>query len=490
MIEGDPSANTHRSSYPRLKVLYLLAVTVLVFVVPACDATRPMRWIVVPALVSLQVVLLLLAKVSALDIVRVASRLKWLFVFLIACYLFLPDPTGDAVIYYWTPLHFTSAIPVNLSGFETAGLMCLQILTVVMVSAVVRLTGSSADLVEGLRKFRLPHLLALSIDTTLALIGGVSRRGMGGGGSGGGGGGGRGRGGGGGGGRGRRAEAAIGGVPGGSLGDHPVEGNPSPVAAFKRMLRGDVGFFVQAIQRGMTRAQEQLAQADIHGLDQRLVHDVSVISGIALTMMTLKMLKVLPGLPFIPGWKTVFFYPLYILAAQLTYSRWGGTTAGAIMGVLGYLQGDGRYGALEILKHIMPGLVTDVAWPVVGRLPRSLILYCFLGLVTAIARTSTEFAVMWLIQVRWEAYAFPLMIVSTNLIAGTISGVLTYFVLPAFQRMQLVPSENAQPEAVAGAVMITEPLTHTSDSPVNGAPVVMASEPGVSQRDDHDFHST
>jgi hypothetical protein len=169
-----------------------------------------------------------------------------------------------------------------------------------------------------------------------------------------------------------------------------------------------------------------------------VIHDASIISGVALAMMSLKVLKVLPGLPFLPGWKTLFFYPLYILAAQLTFTRWGGTTAGCIMGVLGYMQGDGRYGVFEILKHAVPGLVIDLAWPLFRRLPRSVVAYCLLGFVAAVARTSTEFALMFLLQVRVEIYLFIVMTLTSNLVAGTLSGLVTYFVLPAFRRTEPV----------------------------------------------------
>lgn len=224
---------------------------------------------------------------------------------------------------------------------------------------------------------------------------------------------------------------------------NPQSSAPSQPSALRRLLRGDVGFFVESIEQSLARARERVAREG-GGLDERLLHDVSVISGIALAMMSLKMLKVLPGLPFMPGWKTLFFYPLYILAAQLTYSRWGGTTAGTIMGVLGYLQGDGRYGALEILKHLVPGLVIDLTWPVVRRLPRSAFVFCVLGFVAAIARTTTEFLTMLLLQARLEAYAFTLMTLVSNLVAGTLSGMVTFFVLPAFQRQEAnVPEQPA-----------------------------------------------
>jgi hypothetical protein len=239
----------------------------------------------------------------------------------------------------------------------------------------------------------------------------------------------------------------------------------SPVGALRRILRGDVGFFVESIERGLARAREQVGRGAGAGLDERLVHDVSVISGIALTMMSLKLLKVLPGLPFLPGWKTLFFYPLYILASHLTYSRWGGTTAGCIMGVLGYLQGDGRYGVFEILKHAVPGLVIDLVWPVLRRLPRSAILYALLGLIAAIARTTTEFAMMLLIQARLEAYLFVVLTLLSNLAAGTLSGLVTYFILPAFRSMEPSRRKGAPDSSTVVGVEEATVGGNTQESP-------------------------
>jgi hypothetical protein len=33
------------------------------------------------------------------------------------------------------------------------------------------------------------------------------------------------------------------------------------------------------------------------------------------------------------------------------------------MGLIGFLQGDGRFGVLEILKHVAPGFVIDIGEP-------------------------------------------------------------------------------------------------------------------------------
>src|SRR5262249_53333536 len=142
--------------------------------------------------------------------------------------------------------------------------------------------------------------------------------------------------------------------------------------------------------------------------------------------------KILPGIPFFSGFKTLLLFPLYILAADLTHSRWGGTVCGTVMGLVGFMQGDGRYGVMEILKHTVPGFVVDLTWPVLRRL-RSPFVLCALGLVLAIARTSTEFLTVLLLRPRDEVLLFPFFKLIPNVIAGTLSGGVTYFVLAAFR---------------------------------------------------------
>src|SRR5207302_9474274 len=107
-----------------------------------------------------------------------------------------------------------------------------------------------------------------------------------------------------------------------------------------------------------------------------LVHDIGIVTGIALCMASIKVVRLLPGLPFAPGHKALLLFPLYVLASRLTHSRWGGTAAGSIMGVIGFLQGDGRFGVLEIPKHVVPGLVFDLAQPPSRRLPARAPAHC------------------------------------------------------------------------------------------------------------------
>jgi Cobalt transport protein len=377
-----------------LKVLYLLAVTAVAFIVPTAAAIRPARWFVVSALLAIQILLLLACRIGVNEVVRPIWRLKWLFLFLIGCYFLLPPEhpeAGDTIVYWHVPLNGW-LVPLNFSGLERGVLMCLQILTLVLASTLVRLTGSGNDLAAGLRAFGLPNLFVYSLDHTLELLGGAQRSG-------------------------RRGDGRR------DRGFH---------STVKRLVRGEIGELAETINANIGRAGER---ARLHGdIGVHLAHDTGIVTGIALCMASVKVLKILPGLPFAPGHKVVLLFPLYVLASRLTYSRWGGTAAGSIMGVIAFLQGDGRFGVLDIFKHITPGLVIDIGEPLVRRLPSWAFGYCLLGFAAAVARISTDLLLVVLLGARAEVYLFPAAILVPNLVAGLLSGFVTTYVLRAFAR--------------------------------------------------------
>src|SRR5262249_10076904 len=92
-------------------------------------------------------------------------------------------------------------------------------------------------------------------------------------------------------------------------------------------------------------------------------------------------------------------------------------------------QGDGRFGVLEIFKHVAPGLVIDIGEPLVRRWPPWALGYCVLGFFAAIARTATEFVVVLLLGARAENYLFPAGKLVPNLTAGGLRGFVSVVVL-------------------------------------------------------------
>jgi hypothetical protein len=118
------------------------------------------------------------------------------------------------------------------------------------------------------------------------------------------------------------------------------------------------------------------------------------------------------------------------------------------MGVIAFLQGDGRFGVLEVFKHITPGLVIDIGEPLVRRLPNWAFGYCLLGFAAAVARISTDLLLVLLLGARAEVYLFPAAVLVPNLVAGLLSGLVTTYVLRAFARS----AEPKPPQADAQAM--------------------------------------
>ncbi len=380
-----------------VKVVYLLAVTTCVFALPSTAFFRPWRWHIVLGFAALQLLTLLVCRIDPATILRTVARLKWFFTFLLLCYALLPAEHGTRAVYELR-LPFTQfTIPINVGGLAIAGLMCLQIVTVVLTSAVVRLTSRGTDLADGLGRLGLPRLFVHAFDHTLGLVAGLPKRGQG---------------------QGKRSARDAGSSPG-------------FLPTLRKLLRGDVGFLVQSVRDSLDRASRELVLQTGGKLEGRLAHDVALVSGVALVMASLKMLKFLPGIPFAPGIKGILLLPLYVLASRGTWSRWGGTAAGSIMGVMAFLQGDGRYGVLDVLQHVGPGLVIDLAMPLVRRLPQTAVTYCALGFVATITRTTTEWAVVLLLGTRAEVYLYPVVGMIPMLIAGTLSGFVTVYLLKA-----------------------------------------------------------
>ena len=367
---------------PRLRVLYLAAVAVGVFFVK--DAR------IAVGLAGAHVAAWLALGLGARALARQVLKLWGFTAFICVSYAITSeDPGVDRWIHVWK-------VPVNLGGLAVGGLMIVRVVTVILASRIAR-AGDERSIALGLRKLRVPDIVAHSIDAVLALLGG-------------GGGGGRG------GGRGRHRSEAQGGF----------------LAGLRRIAKGDVAPIVDRMERQIERADGFLYEE--HG--ENVSRDAGVIVGLSLTMLGIKALKVLPSIPFAPGHKLVLLTPLYVVAAIKTKTRFGATLTGLVMGSVAFLLGDGRYGIFEILKHIVPGIVCDLLVPLVtarGRRPGAFV-WSLLGGLMGVGRFATIFVVTLTVQPPKVAFAFliPGLVVHTTfgVLSGLVSAPLIRAVLP------------------------------------------------------------
>ena len=428
---------------PRMKILALIAVAVASFLIH--DARLLL------GLFALHLGAWFAFRLPSAMLIRTFRKLSFFILMILLAFAFFPAENiqGDVGRELVVP---GTSIGLSLTGLLLGVLMALRMLTVIIASQIVQMTAKPGEFVAGLRGLLLPEVAALTIDSTLHLLGPQSDRAAGGGGGMGGG---------------RHADRQAGGQGGGSA----AAPEPGFFSIFnvKRIKQGDFGFFIELIEQGLARSRAYLSSQHTK-VDPKILHDVSIISGLCLLMMTAKLLKVLPGIPFAPGYKITFLVPLYILAAELTHTRFAATITGTTVGVISFLFGDGRFGIFEIFKHITPGLVVDLLAPITRRWmskPSAIPFIC-LGALCALARATTMLAVVFFIEGNAVLFALVGFQGVSQVFFGALSGFVTFYLVKSLGRLKtaagLAPSALSQPD--------TRPASNESPStpppPANG----------------------
>ena len=392
---------------PRIKILALVGIAVGCFLIrePAILAT----------VFTLHIATWFWCQLPLSALVRLVKKLSFFMVMIVLAFALFPPDNPPFEAGHWEI--FGMSIP--MTGVLAGIMMALRMLTVIVASQIMQMTSKAGEFVAGLRGIMIPEVAAMTIDSTLYLLGPEAGQ--------------RGKGQGGGmGGGGHRKEADAGTAPSPGV---------FSLASIKRLKNGDFGFLVEMIENALTRSKSYISQQQ-RGLGRRIdpqvIHDVSIISGLCLLMMTTKLLKVLPGVPFAPGYKIVFLVPLYILAAELTRTRFGATITGTTVGVISFLFGDGRFGIFEILKHITPGLVVDLAAPLTRRwmAKPSKATFIVLGAVCALARATTMLAVVFFVSGNALLFATVGAAAVSQVFFGALSGFVTFYLITRLGRLK------------------------------------------------------
>jgi hypothetical protein len=326
-------------------------------------------------------------------------RLAAFIVFVVISYAFFSGGEGDQ-IHHVAVLGLSLA--VNLTGIAAGLLLSTRIVTLVLASAIIRQTGEPGDLVRGLRMLRVPLVVGAGLDLVLASLGP------------------------------RRESRAEGGQGRGQR-------RGAPGLALKRLLRGDASVLVEAVEGSIARARERAAA---YPVPRAVANDLGVLGGLAVLGTTLRLLKILPGLPVAPGHKGVVLIPFYIVANQLTTSRWGATQFGGIMGLSSTFLGmSNKLGPFGILRHVVPGLFVDLVVPpllAVARTP-GVWLWGMVGAGAALMRLSTVVAAALVVEAPPAFYVMLVPMIVTNLVFGFLSGFVTAQLSGVAARFRAVP---------------------------------------------------
>lgn len=366
-------------SIAQLKLFYLIALAFIMF---AFDQPA-----VIFGLLIAQLLFWLGSALPVAGIWTAICRLRLFFLIIIVSFAFIGtdnDQWRSVPIGPW-------AMKISLTSIQLALLMCLRVITLVIASNWVRLSSPKDAFVSGLRAIGLPELVALGIDATLDNLGGGGGRGKGDG--------------------------------GGRHRDKQPEQDNANSLTFAQIRRGDVTVATDWFARHFKKAREALADR-YQDLPPATIHDLTIVLGVSLAIMSLKLLQILPGLPVAPGHKNILIIPLLLFAARATHGRFGATSTSMVAGIVSFMLGYGKYGILELAHFIVPGLLADVLTPLARATSRSgrLLQFILIGAVLGLGRFAANFLIIVLAGAPQIAFLLYLPILISQVTFGALSG--------------------------------------------------------------------
>lgn len=366
-------------SITKLKLFYLIALACIMF---AFDQPA-----VIVGLLLAQVSFWLGSALPLAGIWAAIRRLRWFFLIILLSYVFIGTDSDQ-----WYSVQIGPwAMTISLTSMQLALLMCLRVITLVIASSWVRLSSPKDAFVGGLRAIGLPELVALGIDATLDNLGGGARHGKGDGG-----------------GRHRNKQ--------------PAQADANSLT-FAQIRSGDVTVATDWFARHFKKAREALADR-YQELPAATIHDLTIVLGVSLAIMSLKLLQILPGLPVAPGHKNILIIPLLLFAARATNGRFGATSTSMVAGIVSFMLGYGKYGILELAHFIVPGMLADVLSPLARATSRSgrLLQFILIGAVLGLGRFAANFLIIVLAGAPQVAFLLYLPILISQVTFGALSG--------------------------------------------------------------------
>lgn len=314
-------------------------------------------------------------------------RLRWFFLIILLSYAFIGADTDQ----WYSVTIGPWAMKISLTSMQLALLMCLRVITLVIASSWVRLSSPKDAFVGGLRAMGLPELVALGIDATLDNLGGGARHGKGDGG-----------------GRHRNKQ--------------PAQADANSLT-FAQIRSGDVTVATNWFASHFKKAKEALADR-YQELPAATIHDLTIVLGVSLAIMSLKLLQILPGLPIAPGHKNILIIPLLLFAARATNGRFGATSTSMVAGIVSFMLGYGKYGILELAHFIVPGMLADVLSPLARATsrPGRLLQFILIGAILGLGRFAANFLIIILAGAPQIAFVLYLPILLSQVTFGALSG--------------------------------------------------------------------
>lgn len=267
-------------------------------------------------------------------------KIKW-FIVIIIFFHSVGGRDADFVLLQFKKL----AIGFNVEGVILGAIMASKLISMLLITQLVRLSISKESFVIGLRKLGLGKDFAEIIEQILGNITGGQGKGK------------------------RKGK--------GRSGNNNREKEEVNTSA-KEALLGRIGNIPRKLSSRLDTGYEQFKN-----------NPNAVVGASALTVTLIRLVKIAPGFPLAPGHKNILLVPVFIKAIHTSDKQFTGTKIGFISGILHFISGFGKYGPLGIIQFLLLGLVIDASMKIPGK-PTNLLKLAFVGGMAGLTRISSE----------------------------------------------------------------------------------------------------
>ncbi|MBL4705762.1 MAG: hypothetical protein JKY54_14650 [Flavobacteriales bacterium] len=267
-------------------------------------------------------------------------KIKW-FVLIIVFFHSISGPDPELVLLAFKKIKLS----VGLAGLENGLIMAGKLISMLLITQLVRLSMSKAAFVSGMRKLGLSHDFADIIDQIFGIITSSGQ--------------GNGKG---------KGDKKKGSGKNKELMDTTA----------RQAMVGKIGSIPDKLAQRLNKAKDQFKNSPN-----------AVIGASSLTVTLIRMVKIAPGFPLAPGHKNILLVPVFIQAIHGSNQRFTGAKIGFISGILHFASGFGKYGPLGILQFLLLGSVIGAMMKLMGKNPGTFKL-SLVGATAGLTRISSE----------------------------------------------------------------------------------------------------
>ena len=266
------------------------------------------------------------------------------------------------------------SLGVNYEGIIDGGIRAAKVVTMLLITQVVRVTTNQQSFASGLMSFGLGKTASDSINSVIGVV--LDEK--------------------------KTKKKGL-----NKNNKREKQNSKSQVSAIDTII-GKVGNLPDKIKSKVKSAQEQLDSTS----------DGIAESSLAITLI--RMVKIAPGLPIAPGHKNVLIFPVFIYGIKKSKQKLAGFKIGIVSGVIHFFMGFGKYGPLGIFQFALIGLFFDMGLKLFSR-RLTIFPLLILGVLAGLLRFSTEFLLAWILGLPKEFYFLylPYVIAQMSFGAGS-----------------------------------------------------------------------